>query len=297
MKSVRQIVLKSAVALGVLACGASAQEPKDSKIAAPPKAESGAGEKEARPAGVGRALSAQHPAAVAAQERAAAMQQVEDELRARLRSYEVESQKLREEMRAANGNRPVEGLREAVGAIQQDATRLRIDFAGMEARKLVIEKAIGQAREEADKRAARTDVVSGQLVELVKLLEESAKRTESMVQTGNAPPAEADKARVELTEARVKLLERQQSVLRESGGMDVSKLTDQLTNVSASLIETQARLRAMDEVLTTYERLQRLMDQEQEVRWQVGKLRGMIEHVERVRLDERLGVTRRGAAE
>jgi hypothetical protein len=290
MKRIWQVVVGLALSLALLAPARG----QDAKGGAPAKSGSGAGEKEPLPTGL-RDLSPQHPAVVLAKERAARMREVEDELRVRLKDYEMEGQKLREEMRAANGGRPVEGLRDAVAGIQRDATRLRIDLAGMEARKQVVEQAIESARKAGAKRASQTDVLSGQLAELVKLQEESLKRVVSLYKTGNVGAADMDKAKVELGEARVKLLDREQAVLREGGGTDVSKLTDQLTNLSASLIETQARLRAMDEVLTTYEKLQRLMDQEQEVRWQVGKLRGMVEHVERVRLDERLGVPRRGA--
>jgi len=107
--------------------------------------------------------------------------------------------------------------------------------------------------------------------------------------------AEVRQAEVALAEAKVKLLERQQAA---AGASDVSKLADQLIGLSASLSETRARLTTMEEWLATYERVQRLMDEEQEVKWQINKLRGMIEHVEKVRLDDRLGVIRgRGAVQ
>src|SRR5688572_15715985 len=108
-------------------------------------------------------LSPHHPTMVAARERTEAMAKVEDELRARMDAYDHELRKLREEMRAANGGRPVEGLKEAVASIQRDSTRMRIDLAGMQARKDVIEKAIRSARDEAAKRAAQQDVIAGQL--------------------------------------------------------------------------------------------------------------------------------------
>jgi predicted nucleic acid-binding Zn-ribbon protein len=238
-----------------------------------------------------QALGPDHPAVVQAERRAREVREVEDELRARLAETEKMLERLRAEMRAVNGGRPVEGMRETVTAMQQDAARLRVELFGLEARKDVIEKAMAAAKEQAEKRLDQ-DPVNAQYRELLKLLEASLNQARDGHKAGVAQASDVRQAEVALAEAKVKLLERQQS-----GGADVSKLSDQVVGLSATLSETRARLQTMDDWLTTYERLQRLMDQEQDVRWQMNKLRGMIEHVERVRLDERLGVTRRGAGE
>jgi hypothetical protein len=241
------------------------------------------------PGGDKQALGTDHPAVLQAERRTREIQAVEEELRAKLRDTEKELAKLRAEMRAVNGGRPVEGMRETVTTMQQDAARLRVELFGLEARKNVIEKAMAEAKDHAAKKLDQ-DPVNAQYGELLKLLEASLIQARDGHKVGIAHANDVRQAEVALAEAKVKLLERQQS-----GGADVSKLSDQVVGLSATLSETRARLQIMDDWLTTYEKLQRLMDQEQDVRWQMNKLRGMIEHVERVRLDERLGVARRRA--
>jgi hypothetical protein len=243
------------------------------------------------PGGAKQSLGPRHPQVVLEEQRLKEMQAIEQELQSRLGDFDRKLVNIREQMRASNGGRPVEGLRETVAVIQQDAMRVRIDFAGMEARKDVIEKAMAAAREEAAKRADGDAVVS-QYRELVKLLELSLKQSQERHKAGVVEGAEVRQAEVALAEAKVKLLERQQAA---AGASDVSKLADQLIGLSASLSEARARLGTMEEWLATYERLQRLMDEEQEVKWQMNKLRNMIEHVEKVRLDERLGTIPRRA--
>jgi hypothetical protein len=259
-----------------LAAGSRAADP------APP------GEKP-RTATENRDLGANHPAARAAEVQAQAMRELEDELRMRLRMTELELQKYRAAMRDVNGGRPVEGLRETLASIQKDSTLLRIEFAGAEARKALIEKSIAAARDEAQKRAV-SDPVSAQLKDLVGLLEQSLREQQKMAQAAVTSKEDVRNAEVKVAEAKVKLLERQQSVMERAGGADVGRLADQLTAVSAQLVETQARLKAMDEMLSVFDKLQRLMEQEQEALWQVNKLRGMVEHVERVKLDRQLGI-------
>jgi outer membrane protein TolC len=167
--------------------------------------------------------------------------------------------------------------------------RLRIDLAGMNARKEVVAKAIDEGRKSAAEQAER-DAVAIQLKEVVKLLEDSVRLTQEAFKAGATTPTEARRAEIDLASAKVKLLERQQLVAQQSGAADVTRLADQLRDLSASLVETRARLEATDEVLATHERVQEIVEQEEAARRQIDKLRGMIEHVEKVKLDRRLGV-------
>jgi hypothetical protein len=269
----------AASTLGCVAIGVRAAD-------APPPA---GGEKPRTTSQQGRDLGANHPQARAEEERAKATAALEDELRMRLKEAEQELRKVRDIMRAVNDGRPVEGLRDTLASIQRDSTLLRIELAGAEARKAVIENSILMARAEAAKRAG-TDPVSAQLRELVGLLEQSLKEQQELAKRAVTSNAEVRQAEVKVAEAKVKLLERQQAVMQQSGAADVAKLADQLASVSAQLVETQARLKAMEEMLSIFDKLQRLMEQEQEALWQVNKLRGMVEHVERVKLDRQLGV-------
>ena len=239
-------------------------------------------------------FGAGHPASVAAEQREAEVRAVEEDLRKQLLVAQDELKQIRARMREVNGGRPAEGLRDAASALQRDATRLRIDFAGMSARKEVVAKAIDEARKSAADQSEK-DPVATQLKELVGLLEKSARQAEEAYRAGAVPPAEARRAEIDLASGKVKLLERQQSVAQQAGGADVSRLADQLRDLSASLVETRARLEAMDEVLQTQERVQEILEQEEAARRQIDKLRGMIEHVEKVRLDRRLGVPAEGA--
>jgi hypothetical protein len=261
--------------LGSMACAALAQD--QAKPAQSPEAE------------LERQYAPGHPALIAAKQ----MRAVEEELRKQLAAAEIELREIRAKMRAVNGGRPVEGLRETASQLQRDATRLRIDMAGMNARKEVVAQAIDEGRKSAAEQSER-DPVATQLKEVIRLLEDSAKQTKEAFNAGATAPTEMRRAEVDLAGAKVKLLERQQTVAQQSGGADVARLAEQLRDLSASLVETRARLEATDEVLATHERVQEILEQEEAARRQIDKLRGMIEHVEKVKLDRRLGVPAEG---
>lgn len=141
--------------------------------------------------------------------------------------------------------------------ILTDALKLRIELEGMRARQVTLERTVEELNAAAQK-AAAGDEVAQQLQDLVKikeanytdlkkLLDDKGSKEHSVVEAGVSTVRDAE---VALLEARVRLADRREAVAARTMTPGAARLRDQLIEIAVSVNETQAKLDAIEKILS-----------------------------------------------
>ncbi len=144
-----------------------------------------------------------------------------------------------------------ESLRLAVTRLEDELERLSLDFEGQAERKKAIEAAVAEISQAAQKQMT-SDRIAVELQKLVTQREADVKRIQDLAANNNVSRAEVDAAEARLSEARVRLWERQEVVARTAGGEVLTDLNKELATLSIKTVESAARLKRLHDMVNNY---------------------------------------------
>lgn len=136
-----------------------------------------------------------------------------------------------------------------LAAVNRDVLNLRVELAGLNARREAILKHIEATRDELQTVQATHANVLKALEYVVKLREQQVAATRKMVETGTGPYREFKDAEVQLAVARAELAERRRLIAQEAGSQQLSALNLQLADAQIAIAATEARLKVAEKNL------------------------------------------------
>jgi hypothetical protein len=149
----------------------------------------------------------------------------------------------RAKLRAQTGRVEVspDGLRAAIGNLDRERERLELDAAGFKVREKALQDAVAKVAERAAK-AGNSDPAMEQLMMIVKSREVEIDRLKQLVDQKLASDTEIANAQAKLAEAKFHLIERRNAAVNTAGGEALSAMNKELTMLSVSVLENEARL-------------------------------------------------------
>ncbi|MBX7105370.1 MAG: hypothetical protein K1X57_14900 [Gemmataceae bacterium] len=203
------------------------------------------------------------------------------EVKAEFEKCMDELAKARAELAELTGLRDSHGVREVVGPLQIDVQRLRVEVAGLAARKDALEMSIAKAAAQGRDLAA-ADPIARELRKLVTLRES--------VLEGFAKDSHDARsvAMAQLVDTRIKLEER--IAILHSGAVSNAKFAERLMETTISLAESQARLKQSEVLLAKLRspQLNMLMEREHNLSRRSDRLSKQIESLESAEFQYRL---------
>jgi len=122
----------------------------------------------------------------------------------------------------------------------RSAAAFRLELAGKRARLKAALRKIDEIRTVAQKKAG-DDPVTRELRKLVGILEQGVNRLEQLVQKGVADMASLQAAQGKLAEAKVRLIERKESIIQFAGGDVLARLNEELAVLGLDTVELEAK--------------------------------------------------------
>jgi chromosome segregation ATPase len=178
-----------------------------------------------------------------------------------LRNARDKLRDVRQQMQSLSGRIEVspDVLRHAAVKLEDEQQSLELEQAAMSARQEAMEKAAATAAARA-KQAAEEDPVARELAKVVDARETAWKQLRQAFARGLTTPQEVSAAEAALAEAKAKLAAQREQAVVAAGGDGLAALNRELTNLSISEQERQARLRFIKERLAKLAQALQLVD-------------------------------------
>lgn len=174
---------------------------------------------------------------------------------------------LEQEIRKATGraDASVDAIRSSLPKLDEERQALKLQVVGNEARQQALAEAIERLAKAAGERA-QDDPVAVELQKIVELREMAARHARQLHEAAQASAREVSDAEAAVAEARAKLLERRDAVARANGGELLETLNRELAMLSIDAAEAQAKLAALEALLTKYLNAEELLQDAADVR-------------------------------
>ncbi len=130
----------------------------------------------------------------------------------------------------------------------RDKQQIEMELAGQEARREAIIKRIDRNSVMIQNKAAK-DEITAELMQIVNMSEDLVARTEQLHKSGQASMSDISQAREKLARARMEMAKRQQELQLQTGGDQLARLNDELTNLSIDAEERQAVMQIINQQL------------------------------------------------
>jgi hypothetical protein len=173
----------------------------------------------------------------------------------------------------------------------RSAAAFRLELAGKRARLRAALRKIDEIRMLAQKKAD-DDPVTKELTQLVRIREDGVKRQEQLVRQGAADMASLQSAQGRLAEAKVRLIERKESILQLAGGDVLARLNEELAVLGLDTVELEAKGTMIEAMSVELRKQRKCMLDHTEAETRIAQLEEAISKYEakpqqlRERLDE-----------
>jgi len=141
------------------------------------------------------------------------------------------------------------GLDEQLGAMKQEHLKLRVELAGLQARREAITKHIAQATEKLQGATKEQEQAMAELRKVVELRQGQVQQLSAAYKQGAASISEVQKAQIEEAQARGELDQRRRQLAQTSEQQALARLNDQLADVQIEITADEARLGVLDRAL------------------------------------------------
>lgn len=142
-----------------------------------------------------------------------------------------------------------EGLDEQLRAMKQEQLKLRVELAGLQARREAVTKHIAEATVKSQGATKDQEQAMADLRKVVELRQDQVRQLAAAHKQGVASITEVQKAEVELAQARADLEQRRRQLAQSSEKEAMARLNDQLADAQIEIAADEARLAALDRAL------------------------------------------------
>ena len=173
----------------------------------------------------------------------------------------------------------------------RSAAAFRLELAGKRARLKAALRKILEITIVAQKKADN-DPVTKELTKLVLIREDGVKRQEQLVQQGVADTASLQAAQGKLADAKVRLIERKESIIQLAGGDVLARLNEELAVLGLDTVELEAKERTIQGMSVELRKQRKCILDHAEAQTRITELENAISKYEvkpaqlRERLDE-----------
>jgi hypothetical protein len=164
-----------------------------------------------------------------------------------------------------------ETIHQLLSSLQTQRESLSLDLVAKQARADALAEQVAKFSDRLAKKV-QGDPVAQELEKVVELQQKSADQLQAQCKAGVVPQAEADKAIVELAEARAKLLERKSLAASTAGGDTLAAWNRELMNLSVDQAELNARLKAINDRLNRLAEAGDMLDHTEQLRAQLADI-------------------------
>jgi len=164
--------------------------------------------------------------------------------------------------------------------INEQKQGIVIEIAAKSARMEAIESTLKRLADEGQQ-SVKTDPIATEMQKLVDVLEKKLAEETERYKAGLSPNGHTDvlAADAALSEAKIRLLERQEAVAHSVGGDKVNELRGQVITLQADLAESQGRLKITSQLADEAARSHALDDELQDEKQKIGDLESKIGQV------------------
>ncbi|HVT88790.1 MAG TPA: hypothetical protein VHD56_08070 [Tepidisphaeraceae bacterium] len=143
-------------------------------------------------------------------------------------------------------------LTERLKQLRETRQKLEMDLVNKESRRRALENAVAE-QQKASATERDRDPVLNEMRKLVSLREEELKLKKAQFSTGIIPAAEGSAAEAQLSEAKIRLAEREAALGKAGKGELLDRLTDELVMISVDATDVQLQLAKVKDELATYD--------------------------------------------
>lgn len=169
----------------------------------------------------------------------------DEQAQARARLERMQHQR-RELLESGQSDLMPEAVMDQIRRLDFERQRMEMDLLGQQARLKALQQQI-QATGERILRQSTDDAMIKPLQEKLELLREHLKHIAEQNKAGMTPESEVQKVRIAIAEAEAQLAEARRKVGQAGGGEILGKLNAELSMLSVTVAETEARLKHVRE--------------------------------------------------